>query len=191
MAENSKSETETSDSKTHGSEIEMTEGEEQLTQDQLQELRSLAEEAQKFKHDFLYLRAEFDNYKRHAIKERSDLLKFGAERLVRDLLAGLDNFERALSMHVTSENYAGFVKGIEMTAIDLRSALQKHGINEIESQGQSFDPNLHEALGSEPSNEVPEGQVIKVFKKGYKYHEKVLRPSQVVISKASSSKEVN
>lgn len=148
-----------------------------------EEAQKLQEEVTKFKNEYLYLRAEFDNYKRHAIKERADYLKYGSERLARDLLAVLDNFERALSIQINPETLPQFAKGIEMTAQELKSTLQKHGIQELPCEGTPFDPNFHEALTSEPSSAMPEGHVLRVFQKAYKYHEKVLRPAHVVVSK--------
>ena len=87
---------------------------------------------------------------------------------------------------VTAENYVDFVKGIEMTAQSLRTTLEKHGIKEVECKGQPFDPNTQEALSSEPNDDLPEGHVTQVFKAPYKYHDKLLRAGQVVVSSAKS-----
>ena len=147
------------------------------------EVQKLHEQAEKFKNDYLYLRAEFDNYKKHAIKERSDLLKFGGERLAKDLLGVLDNFERALSTKVTAENFPTFVKGIELTAQELKNTLNKNGIQEVSCEGLPFDPAFHEALSSEVSDQVPSGHILRVFQKAYKIHEKSLRTAQVVVAR--------
>lgn len=140
------------------------------------------EEAAKWKNDYLYLKAEFENYKRHNIKERSELLKFGAERVSRDILEVVDNFERALQTKVTPETVQNFKVGVEMTAKELKDVLAKHGITEIPSEGQPFNPVHHEAISSEPTAEVPEGYVSRVFKKPYKLHDKILRMGQVVVA---------
>lgn len=134
----------------------------------------------------LYLRAEIENIKRQSIKERSQLLKYGAERLARDLLDTLDVFQSALNSEVNADNYREFVKGVEMTAQSLTNTLEKHGIVAIPCVGQPFDPNTQEALSSEPSDEHPEGYVTQVFKAPYKYHEKLLRAGQVVVSRKKS-----
>lgn len=147
------------------------------------DLQRAQEEAEKYKNDFLYLRAEFENYKRHAIKERSDLTKYGAERFIRDFLEIMDNFERALSVEVTPDNYKTVIQGVQMTTAEIKSTLGRHGVQEVPCQGAAFDPNIHEALSSEASNEVPAGHVLRVFKKAYKLHEKLLRPAQVVVAK--------
>lgn len=151
--------------------------------DWLAEKIKLQEQVDKFRNEYLYLRAEFENYKKNTIKERSDLIKYGAERLARDIVGVLDNFERALSLKITPENIADFAKGVEMTAHELRSSLQKHGIHEMASEGLPFDPNHHEAISSEATALLPEGHVFRVFQKAYKFHEKVIRPAQVVVAK--------
>lgn len=147
------------------------------------DIQSLQEQLEKAKSDFLYLRAEFENYKRNAIKERSELVKYAGERIVRDLLDVVDNFERALEVEINADNFNTYKQGVELTATEFKNLLQKHSITELPSQGTAFDPNIHDALGSEPSNEIPEGHVLRVFKKPYKYHDKVIRTGQVVVSK--------
>lgn len=147
------------------------------------ELQKLQEQADKFKNDFLYLRAEFENYKRNAIKERSDLIKYGGERFIRDLLEIVDNFERATAVQVTPENLPTYKQGVEMTATELKNLLQKNSVLEVPAEGAPFDPAVHEALGAEPSDKVQPGHVLRVFKKPYKYHDKVLRTGQVVVAK--------
>lgn len=147
------------------------------------EIQKLQELAEKYKNDFLYMRAEFENYKRNAIKERSDLIKYGGERFIRDLLDVADNFERALQVQVTADNIATFKQGVEMTASELKSLLNKHSVIEIPSQGVPFDPAIHEALSSEATDKYAPGFVSQVFKKAYKLHDKVIRPGQVVVAK--------
>jgi molecular chaperone GrpE len=131
----------------------------------------------------LYLRAEFENYKRNAIKERSELMKYGGERFIRDLLDIVDNFDRALQVNVNSENLNTFKQGVEMTASELRNLLVKHSVTEIPSEGVAFDPSIHEALSAEATDKVAPGHVARVFKKPYKLHDKVIRTGQVVVAK--------
>ncbi|MBY0451436.1 MAG: nucleotide exchange factor GrpE [Bdellovibrionaceae bacterium] len=146
------------------------------------ELELAQEEAGKWKNDFLYLKAEFENYKRHAIKERSDLLKFGTERVSRDILEVVDNFERALQTKLTPETIQTYKVGIEMTAKELKEVLGKHGVTEVPSEGQAFNPAHHEAISSEPTKAVPAGFVARVFKKPYKLHDKIIRMGQVIVA---------
>jgi molecular chaperone GrpE len=147
------------------------------------EVEELKAQLEKAKNEYLYLKAEFENYKRNVIKERSDLLKYGSERLVSEILGVLDNFERALEIKATPENLATYTKGIEMTHQELKGVLNKFGVSEVPSQGQMFDPNIHEALSSEETDAVKPGYISRVFKKPYKLHDKVIRPGQVVVAK--------
>lgn len=147
------------------------------------EIQKLQEQAEKFKNDYLYLRAEFENYKRNAIKERSDLMKYSGERFIRDLLDVVDNFERALQANISAENFASFKQGVEMTAQEMKSLLQKHSVLEMPSEGAAFDPAIHEALGSEPTDAVAPGHIARVFKKPYKLHDKVIRTGQVIVAR--------
>ena len=146
------------------------------------DLELAQDDAQKWKNEYLYLRAEFENYKKNAIKERSDLLKFGAERIARDVLEVVDNFERALEIKASAETLQSFKTGIEMTAKELKDALAKHGIQEVPSQGLPFNPLHHEAISSEATTAVPAGHVSRVFKKPYKLHDKIIRMGQVVVA---------
>lgn len=150
------------------------------------EAANTSSEAEKYKTDYLYLRAEFDNYRKQMIKERADLLKYGAERLGRDLVAVLDNFERALSVKPSAENLQTYVKGIELTSQELKNVLSKNGIQEVPSEGLVFNPSVHEALSSEPTDKMQPGHVLRVFQKGYKLNDKIIRPAQVVVSTAKS-----
>lgn len=154
------------------------------------ELELAAEETAKWKNEYLYLKAEFENYKRNALKERTELLKFGAERVTKDLLEVVDNFERALQVKLAPETLQTFKVGIEMTAKELKEALAKHGVHEIPSEGQLFNPSYHEAISSEPSSTIPEGHVARVFKKPYKLHDKIIRMGQVIVAIPSSNGQV-
>lgn len=146
-------------------------------------------ELEKLKKDYLYLRADFDNYKKAAIRERSELVKYGAERVVVDLLEILDNFERALSLELTADNMNSFKEGLILSRNAFQKMLAKFGVTEVESEGQPFDPNLHEALSSEETDKMPPGHISQVFKKAYKLHDKLIRPAQVVVAKEVSKKE--
>ena len=146
------------------------------------DLEALNEQLNKIKGEYLYLRADFDNYRKQAIKERSDLVKYGAERFVVDLLEVVDNFDRALTTEVNSENYESFKQGMEMIASELSSVLDRHGVEAISSKGKPFDPNVHEALSSEPTKSFPPGHVTQEIKKAYQLHNKLIRPAQVVVA---------
>ena len=147
---------------------------------------SLEEKLAQMEKNHLYLRAEIENMRRQNIKERSQLLKYGAEHLARDLLETLDVFKSALDSEVSQENYREFIKGVQMTSQSLKTILEKHGIKELDCVGKAFDPNTQEALSSEISDEHPEGHVTRVFKAPYLYHDRLLRPGQVIVSRTKT-----
>ena len=153
------------------------------------DLELAQEDAAKWKNEFLYLKAEFENYKRNALKERSDLLKFGAERVSKDILDVVDNLERALQTKLNNETLQTFKVGVEMTAKDLKDVLAKHGIQEVPSDGLPFNPLYHEAISSEPTTAVPPGHIARVFKKPYKLHDKIIRMGQVVVASPPNTPE--
>lgn len=145
-------------------------------------------DAAQWKNDYLYLRAEFENYKKQMIKERSELIKYGSERLLLALLDVLDIFDRALATEVTPENTKSFVDGIRLTAEELRSVLSRFGVSGHDPNGERFDPLVHEALSSEETDRCPPGHVSQVFRRAYKLHDRTIRPAQVVVAKELSNK---
>lgn len=132
------------------------------------------------KNKYLYLYAEFDNYKKRVIKERSDLMKFGWENVARELLGVVDNLERAIE-HMPENTDKNLKTGIEMVLGQFRTTLEKQGVATIHTVGQIFNPELHEAMGQEPS-ELASGVITKALVKGYTLHGRLLRPARVVIS---------
>ncbi len=142
-------------------------------------LRSELEKAQK---EYLYLRADFDNYKKSAIKERSDLIKYGNERLLIEILNLVDTFDQALSHEITADNFAKFREGMQLLRNEFQAMFGRMGVQKVESHGQPFDPNIHEAISSEPTDQMPAGHVSRVFKPPYKLHDRVIRPGQVVVA---------
>lgn len=152
-----------------------------------EELVAAQEQVQKLEKDLLYLRAEFDNFRRQSIKERSELLKYSGERLARDLLNVMDIFDSALSLEVNADNWQEFQKGMELTQAEFANILGKHGISE--DTGKEFNPHIHEAIGSEASSEVEPGHILRFLKKPYKIHDRVLRVGQVIVATEPASQD--
>jgi molecular chaperone GrpE len=126
-------------------------------------------------------RAEFANYQKRARSQAEADRLYAVGSLARDLLESLDNLERgAESLRATAP--AEVVDGLTMIHRQLLATLAKHGIEPIEALGQPFDPNQHEALLQQPVADVPEGTVVAELGKGYKLHDRVLRPSKVAVS---------
>ena len=130
---------------------------------------------------YLYLYAEFENYKKRAIKERQDTIKFGWENVALELLGVLDNLDRALQFANPESTDKNLLAGLQMVAQQFRSALEKNGIATIQSMDQPFNPEFHEGMGQQPS-EKPQGTVIQEHLKGYTLHGRLLRPARVVVS---------
>jgi molecular chaperone GrpE len=127
----------------------------------------------------LRLAADFENYKKRAARERQEYVQLANERLIAELIPILDDLERALAA-AEEHQEAQLEEGVRLVHNSLAGLLQRHGITPIETEGQ-FDPHVHEALLSQPS-EAEEGSVIDVVQKGYKLGERVVRPARVVVA---------
>ena len=134
------------------------------------------------------VQAEFDNYRKRAARDQESLVARAAERLVKELLPVLDDLERALEAAEAHEE-AKLEEGVALVARSLADVLHKEGLQEVPTDGK-FDPHVHEALLSAPS-EADEGSLIEVLQKGYRLGDRVLRPARVVVAapKAPSEEE--
>jgi molecular chaperone GrpE len=131
-----------------------------------------------------YLRAvaDLDNYKKRAIREKADIIKYGNEGIIKDILPFVDSLDRALE-HADSSDVQAFKEGIKLIQEQLLSCLKKHGVEKIDSVGLDFDPNFHEALMQVESEEHVENKVVNEVQKGYLLNGRLLRPSKVCICK--------
>ncbi len=161
-------------------ELDVLEPEEELEVDELAMAR---QECQDTKDQLLRLAAEFDNYKKRMERDRSRDLKYAEEYIIKELLPAVDNLERAIEQGQKSGNNNELLQGVEMTLQGLIATLDKFQVAPLESIGQPFDPNFHEALAMDHSDEVPENHILVEFEKGYHYKDKLLRPAKVVVSK--------
>ena len=126
------------------------------------------------------LMADFANYKQREEKSKADFKKFASSSLIEKLLPVLDNFDRALK---DKDPEDPFVKGVIMTRDELLKTLKNEGLEEILSDGEKFDHNLHHAVMTEESDSVEEDYIIETFQKGYTLNGKILRPAMVKVSK--------
>lgn len=127
----------------------------------------------------LRLAADFENYKKRVARERDEYVTFANERLIKELLPVLDDLERALQA-VSEHEEAKLEEGVELVHRSLASLLARNGVKEIATDGK-FDPHVHEALLSQPSEEE-QGSVIDVVQKGYTIGDRVVRPARVIVS---------
>lgn len=149
-------------------------------------LRARAAQADQHWELYLRTRAELDNYRRRATRERQEAVRFAGSALVEKLLPVLDSFEMAMAATQgdTPATVESLRQGISMVQSQLKSVLAEAGVREVDAQGQPFDPNLHEAVAQHESAEVPDGHVLHQLRKGYQLHERLVRPATVVVAKA-------
>jgi molecular chaperone GrpE len=160
-----------------------------VSADEIANIQKVLGDLERSKSDFLYLRAEFENYKKQALKERSEYLKYGSERIIVALLDVVDNFSRALATQLDPANpksIDGFRHGMELTANEFKATFRRFNVEPVECLGKPFDPHLHEALGSEETDSTPPGHITQVFRPAYKLHDRVIRPAQVIVAKEKS-----
>ncbi|HUJ28261.1 MAG TPA: nucleotide exchange factor GrpE [Myxococcales bacterium] len=125
--------------------------------------------------------AEFENFKKRAQKERDDAAKFGNERLLKDFLPVMDNLERALD-HAEQHDLKQVIEGVKLVQKLFETTLGKHGVTGFSAVGKPFDPAVHEALMQQESDE-PANTVLSEMAKGYKLHDRLVRPAAVVVAK--------
>ena len=127
----------------------------------------------------LRARAEFENARRRSERERLDYLQFAAMDLVRDMLPILDDFERALKVETADRDYA---KGVELIYQRMADTLKKVGLEPIETAGQKFDPNLHQAVERVQTEDAEDQAILGEFQRGYNFKGKLLRPAMVRVA---------
>jgi molecular chaperone GrpE len=133
--------------------------------------------------------AELDNYKKRAVREKADAIKYGNESLLRDILPLVDNVDRALEHADTSDDFAAFKKGLKMLHEQLLCCLKKHGVEVIDTAGKDFDPNVHEAMLQVESDEHEASKVVNEFERGYLLNGRLLRPAKVCVCKRPEKKD--
>ena len=146
------------------------------------EIEKLVKEREDLYQRLARLQADFDNFRKRSRKEQEDFARYASQNLVERLLPVLDNFSRALEAEYGDNN--SLKAGVEMTYRQLFEVLSQEGLTVIEAKGQTFDPEYHEAVMQEETDEYPDGTVIEVFQKGYKLKNKVIRPAMVKVAKS-------
>lgn len=162
--------------------------------DQIKELEARCETAeQESKQNYerlLRVSADFENFKKRSFKESEEFRKYANELLLLELLTIVDNLERAIQSADSENNAVGcVVEGVEMTRKALLKIFEKFSVKRIEAIGKPFDPNFHQAMMQEASDEYPENTILREFQKGYLLHDRLLRPSMVVVSKGAEKSE--
>ena len=147
--------------------------------EKIQELEKLANDNEE---KYLRLYAEFENYKRRIQNENQINKTYQAQGVLTDILPSIDNIERALQIEGDDESFKSLQKGVQMVHESLLRALKDNGLEEIQAEGQEFDPNLHQAVVQDDNPDFKSGEITQELQKGYKLKDRVLRPSMVKVN---------
>ncbi|WP_145541298.1 nucleotide exchange factor GrpE [Staphylococcus warneri] len=147
-----------------------------------QEIERLQQLANDNEEKYLRLYAEFENYKRRIQNENKINKTYQAQGVLTDILPTIDNIERALQIEGDNDSFKSLQKGVQMVHESLLRALKDNSLEEIESEGQSFDPNVHQAVVQDDNPEYESGVITQELQKGYKLKDRVLRPSMVKVN---------
>ncbi|HDH4246232.1 TPA: nucleotide exchange factor GrpE [Staphylococcus aureus] len=145
----------------------------------INELQQLADENEE---KYLRLYAEFENYKRRIQKENEINKTYQAQRVLTDILPAIDNIERALQIEGDDETFKSLQKGVQMVHESLINALKDNGLEVIKTEGETFDPNIHQAVVQDDNPDFESGEITQELQKGYKLKDRVLRPSMVKVN---------
>jgi molecular chaperone GrpE len=155
----------------------------------LETLRARAQAAERERAELLDLlkrtRADFENYQKRALRDLAEERRYAHGSLALDLLPVLDNFDRAVAAANKAGESGPLMQGVAMVQTQLLDLLRRHGITPIDAEGKPFDPNVHQAVMQQPAN-VPANTVLQVLEKGFKIHDRVLRPAKVIVSVPAS-----
>ena len=143
---------------------------------------NLQADLDRFRDLALRSQADFENYKKRAAREKDEAIKYANSALLEKLIPIVDNFELGLEAARAEGEKSPIFSGMSMVLKQLMDFLKENGLQPIDATGQKFDPNLHEAITHEPSDEFPEGVVVRQTRRGYRMKDRLLRPSSVAVS---------
>lgn len=147
-----------------------------------EENEKLKASLEKEKKEYLFLMAEFDNFRKRTLKEKSELIKNAAESAFKGLLPIVDDFERALKATESAEDVAAVREGMELIYKKLKKYLEQNGVKEMDPEDREFDADKHEAISAVPvPDESQKGKILDTVEKGYTINDKVLRHAKVVV----------
>jgi molecular chaperone GrpE len=154
------------------------------------EARRLAEELDELEARNLRLLADYENFRKRALRERQEAARYGSQNLVKDLLSVVDNLERAIDHARQSEggDLQSLLQGVELAQREFTAVLAKHHVVEIEAQGKPFNPAVHEAMVQVDSDTAEPNTIVDVLEKGYQLHDRLVRPARVVVAREREEK---
>jgi len=153
------------------------------------DVAQLRAEVAELKDRWLRERADLENVKRRAVREKQDAVRFGSEALLKDLLPVIDNLHRALAAASAGREDDPIVKGVELVLRGFDDVLERHGVKVVPAHGEPFDPTRHEAI-SHVESEAPPNTVIGEHQRGYVLHDRLLRPALVTVGKGPRPDDV-
>jgi molecular chaperone GrpE len=145
-------------------------------------MAGLQADLDKFRDLALRSQADFENYKKRSAREKDEAIKYANSSLLERLIGIIDNFELGLAAAKEQGERSPIYSGMVLVQKQLNDLLAENGLQPIEAEGKTFDPNLHEAIAHEPSDQFPEGIVLRQVRRGYRLKDRLLRPSRVVVS---------
>lgn len=151
------------------------------------ELAAAREEVRQASDRWVRERADADNLKKRAARERADAVRFGTESLIKDLLPVVDNLERAVRHAQGGGDGAPLVEGVSLVLKAFHDVLARHGVTRVDAAGTEFDPSHHEAVAHVTSADHPANAVIEEHQPGYRLHDRLLRPALVTVSKGAAN----
>jgi molecular chaperone GrpE len=156
------------------------------------QLAAAQKQAQENYDRLLRVSAEFENYKKRNSREMQEVIKYANERMAKELLGVVDNLQRAIaSAGQSGGGDPALVQGVELTLNETLKILERHHVTPIEAVGQPFDPNFHQAMLQMETADQPPNTVVQELQKGYRIHERLLRPALVAVSKAPNGAKPN
>lgn len=156
-----------------------------------EEIERMAGQLVENRDKYVRLLADFDNFRRRAHKDRQDVIQFGHENLVKDLLSTVDNLDRAIEHAHQNDggDLASLLQGVELVQREFYAVFALHEVHVIDAEGKEFDPSLHEAMAQVQDDSVAPNTVIEVLQKGYQLRDRLLRPARVVVAKSPADNE--
>ena len=157
--------------------------------DLLEKIKAKEKEAADNYDKYLRVAAELENYRKRAVREKSEAIKYGNENLLRDLLPMVDSLDRALEHASSSSDFKAFTEGLKLIQNQLACYLDKYGVTKVDCIDKDFDPNVHEAMLQVESPHHGDNRVVCEFEKGYMLNGRLLRPARVSVCKRSDKEK--
>ncbi|NQT32603.1 MAG: nucleotide exchange factor GrpE [Candidatus Omnitrophica bacterium] len=149
-------------------------------------MKKKADERDEYHDKWMKVHAEYENTRKRLEKEKTSQMKFANEGIISDLVPIMDNFDMALGAMEKAEDKMAVMDGIKLVQKEFHKRLEENGVKRIETEGKMFDPNIHEAVAADETDEYPDGEILEEVRSGYMLNDRLLRPAQVRVAKEKS-----